>query len=354
MVYLARKTIAGKPYYYLVKSLKVDGQVHKIQRYLGSKEPTSNDLKRLEQAHTSWFESKAVEIKARISARKFSSIYLEPATIEAFERIHYRHLAARRLLSANEVINSRQHFKVSHFQNTLTLAGVELTRSQLKEILMDEVLPSHITLNQVKVLMNLEELFDTIQQARGPLDLTKILRYHRILSHGVMQNEGELRQEAAVLQGSSFVPVPSVLLKDELENILASQLQRGPEIHPFESICEFHHRWGQLHPFSSGNGLLGRELFNHQLGSSGFPPMLFPSNKECYLGALRAADGLDMRSFITHFAKDYITNHQQLLGQEGGLERAVRARQGQSRLELFNSGPSMTSPPLVLTSSSKR
>ncbi len=353
MVYLARKTISGKPYYYLVKSLKVDGQVHKVQRYLGSKEPSSHDLKRLEQVHASWFEAKAVDTKARISAGKFTSNTLKPETIEAIEQIHYRHLAARRLLSANEVIRSRQHFKVSHFQNTLSLAGIELTRGQLKDILMDEVLPTHITLNQVKLLMNIEELFDVLHRTRGPVDLTRLKRYHAILARGVWPNEGELRQESAVLQGSSFVPVPSVLLKDELENLIGSMDQDNQKAHPFESICLFHHRWGQLHPFSSGNGLLGRELFNHQLDSSGYPPFLFPANRERYLGALRAADGDDIGSFISRFAQDYITNHQQLFGAEGGLEKAVRARQGQSRLELFNSGPAISSPPLVSNYPSK-
>ena len=126
MVYLARKTIAGKRYFYLVKSLKVEGEVHKIQRYLGSKEPSPHDLTRLEQTHASWFEAKAVERKARVSASKYRSQYLAPDIIEALEQIHFRHLAARRLLSANELIRANQHFKVSHFQNTLSLAGVEL------------------------------------------------------------------------------------------------------------------------------------------------------------------------------------------------------------------------------------
>ena len=347
MVYLARKTIAGKRYFYLVKSLKVEGEVHKIQRYLGSKEPSPHDLTRLEQTHASWFEAKAVERKARVSASKYRSQYLAPDIIEALEQIHFRHLAARRLLSANELIRANQHFKVSHFQNTLSLAGVELTRGQLMEILMDDVLPTHITLTQVKLLMNLEELFDTLNQTRGLLDLSKILKLHTILSRGVLQDDGKIRQEAATLQGSSFVPIPSVLLKDELDNMVTSQVQHGAELHPFESICEFHHRWGQLHPFTSGNGLLGREIFNYQLGSTGFPPFLFPPNRDRYLSSLRAADANDMQFFINRFARDYIENHHQLLGHEGGFENAVRARQGQSKLDLFNSVTSLSKPSIV-------
>ncbi len=349
MVYVARKTISGKSYYYLVRSIKVDGQVHKLQRYLGANAPSPRELERLEQSHASWFEAKAVETKARVSSRSFDSAFFDIDTLESLEKARFDHRAARQLMNANEIIKARQHFKISHLQATLALAGTELTRLQLNAILLEETLPSHITLNQVKLLLNLDELFDTMVQARGPLDLSRIFRYHRILARGVFEDGGQLRGDDATLQGSSFVPVPAVLLSEEMEGLVFNSHKLKDGYHPFEAACVFHHQWGQLHPFSHGNGILGRELFNYQMEQAGYPPMVFPTERGRYIGSLQAADGQDTGSYLNRFACDYLDDHQRLLAAEGGLEKAVRVRQGQSRLDLFGTSVPSTLPASLTT-----
>lgn len=340
MVYVAQKTISGKQYYYLVKSIKVGGRVQKLQRYLGKEAPSSQDLERLERVHGSWFEAQAVKAKAKLAASKYEASRLEEEALLALEQAHYQHLSARKLLTAKEVVKAGQRFKPGYLGSTLALAGCRLEPHQIQAILLEESLPPQITLKQVKLLLNLEELNSTLATQRGGIDLTQVLKLHKALSRGLYENEGQLRTDTATLNGSSFQPLPAILLEDELQGLLASFNRPEENEHPFEAACGFHHRWGQLHPFEQGNGLLGRELFNHQLRLAGFPPCRYPADPAVYLGPLQAADSGDMTRLVNAYASFYLEHHLELLESEGGLERAVRSRRGQAHLGLFErTGP---------------
>lgn len=53
MVFIRSKTVKGRRYYYLVKSIRKAGKVRqKFLQYLGSREPSDDEVRRLVKKHT--------------------------------------------------------------------------------------------------------------------------------------------------------------------------------------------------------------------------------------------------------------------------------------------------------------
>ena len=87
MVYLTPKTTRGQQYWYLVKSFKFNGRVEKVQHYLGSEEPSEQELERLKAIHGPELELAAAERMAKASAEMFRTPYPDTNALKGLERL---------------------------------------------------------------------------------------------------------------------------------------------------------------------------------------------------------------------------------------------------------------------------
>jgi Fic/DOC family len=85
------------------------------------------------------------------------------------------------------------------------------------------------------------------------------------------------------------VSLPAAIPAD-LDSWTAST-KRG-DTHPVVHAA-VHHAWFErIHPFTDGNGRVGRLILNFMLGQAGYPPaVILASQRPRYLQALRTADG---------------------------------------------------------------
>ncbi|MGE4489961.1 MAG: Fic family protein [Kiritimatiellales bacterium] len=86
-----------------------------------------------------------------------------------------------------------------------------------------------------------------------------LLDAHRILMFGLIDRPGEFRPGTVGIQGNSGILhiAPPAHLVPELMEALFAHL-RTEEIHPLLNSCIFHYEFEFIHPFSDGNGRLGR------------------------------------------------------------------------------------------------
>lgn len=100
-----------------------------------------------------------------------------------------------------------------------------------------------------------------------------ILSLHRLVMQKIDPRAGELRQVQVYIRGANITPPPP----DEVPDHLAQWLQwingeEGARYEPLIRVAIAHHGFEYMHPFTDGNGRVGRLLLNLMLMQAGYPP----------------------------------------------------------------------------------
>jgi Fic family protein len=125
------------------------------------------------------------------------------------------------------------------------------------------------------------------------------------------------------------------MIEDELSKIIKEyyeKIELGR--HPFEQAVLFHHNFELIHPFTDGNGRVGRELFNFMLLRSGYPKMLFlGKDREHYIEALRDGDKRVCEEMMSKFVDLILVQREKILLEN--LQKVAKPpkKTGQLRLE---------------------
>ena len=331
MVYLTRKTTRGQHYYYLVKSFKYDGRVEKVQQYLGSDEPNEPELEQLKQKHTIDLELAAIERMAIMSSETYRTPYLEKSALLGLERMRFLNRALHRLESPEERTRENMKSSVLNINGNMSLSSSPLSIDNVEAIFEQDRAPTGVPLSKVLEALALRRLHDEIPDRIARLDKKSILRLHQDLFEGTGKG-GVLRQDSTSLPGSAFMPPPPILIEDELEGLLQWWHDPSP-LHPFERAILFHHRFQQVRPFESGNGLVGRLILDGMLVRFGLSTTRWQKeDRSIYLSGLVAGDRGDRTKLIEIFWKAYKKQHRPSV--EGGKD-SMRLSPRQSQLEAF-------------------
>ncbi len=331
MVYLTKKTTRGQQYYYLVKSFKYDGRVEKVQRYLGSEEPNESELEQLKQKHTIELELAAIERMALMSSETYRTPYLKKDEILGMERMRFLNRALHRIQDPQERAERGSLNSVLTISGNMALSSNPLPIDSIEAIFEQDRAPSGVPLSKVLEALALRRLHDDISERVARIDKKNILRLHQDLFEGTGKG-GILREDSASLPGSAFMPPPAVLVEDELEGLLQWWHDPSP-LHPFERAVLFHHRFQQVRPFESGNGLVGRLILDGMLMRAGLSPTKWKKeDRSAYLSGLVAGDRGDRTKLIETFWKTYHEQHRPTVDGDRG---ALRILPQQSQLEAF-------------------
>ena len=88
--------------------------------------------------------------------------------------------------------------------------------------------------------------------------------------------------------------------------LLWKKTQQKEKLHPFILAIVFHNRFERIHPFSDGNGRVGRLLFVWMSLKSGYGVILFKNkNHRSYFSALDQADNDRPRKLFRHCVRAY-------------------------------------------------
>jgi len=122
----------------------------------------------------------------------------------------------------------------------------------------------------------------------GVIDEALILRLHAILMNGVRDDAGSYRSHAVRIVGAN-VPTANYLRVPDLMGALLKDAQKG-NADPIQYAAAFHSAFEQIHPFSDGNGRVGRLLLHAMLVAVNYPPAVIrPGRRRVYHRALNVA-----------------------------------------------------------------
>ncbi len=330
---------SGRPQYYLVKDVRVKGKKRKAKKYLGVKQPTFDQLEKYRIIYAPEMEMKVAKKKAELSSSFYSSDYLTKGNIKLLEELHYTWIAVLDLLSTNEKEAYDRDFEITYIHGTTFLEGNTISLNEAKDLLRYDMTPMDKTLREINEVQNFKKVVQYRNKYRGKVSLDFIKNLHSLIMHNIdIDSAGSFRRADDVgIEGYDHFLCPAMMIEEELQKAIDKfYLGLDDGKHPFELAIFFHHQFEVIHPFSDGNGRVGREVLNYTLMRNKFPKLLFlGKDRGEYITALKCGDEMKYSLMVQTFYEIIMAQRYKILKENlKNLSKPIK-KKGQLRLPDF-------------------
>ena len=186
--------------------------------------------------------------------------------------------------------------------------GSTLTEDETAAVIFDNVsLPDKSLVEQMEAKNHqtaLKFLFDYLRQD-GVINEDLILKLHSILMNSIRDDAGVWRTHSVRIVGAN-IPTANYLKVPELMLGLAKDINEDKK-DIISHIANIHARFEQIHPFSDGNGRIGRLLLCAMLLQKNYPPAIINQQKRRqYMAYLNKAQQTGDASLLQDFLCDAV------------------------------------------------
>lgn len=331
---------SGRPKYYLVRDVKVGKSRSKVRKYLGAEPPAPSDVERYRRQFGAHLELQAARRKAQYSAAEFRSEFLDAEAVFAAERVRMLYAAMLGLLTASEVDVYERDFEVSYIHGTTAIEGNTLTLSQAQDLLTNEITPKGKSLREINEVQNFKKVVRYRNSYRAKVTLEFIRNIHALVMDNIdLESAGQFRRRDDIgIEGCPIPVTAAKLIETELRGLVNrfyERVDRG--YHPFEESVLFHYHFEMIHPFTDGNGRVGRELLNFMLARARYPRLLFlGKDRPTYIGALKLGNAKHYGPMVLDFLDLLLSQRLAVLERGiGEIAPLRRKKTGQLRLTDF-------------------
>jgi len=208
-----------------------------------------------------------------------------------------------------------EQFILSLTYNTNRIEGSTLTEDETaavifrNETIANKNLIEHIEAKNHQTAIKF--LFPYLKKAK--INENLILKLHSLLMNGIIDNAGRYRQHGVRIVGSN-VPTAHYLKVQELMITLVKDINKK-QTDIIEHATVIHSRFEQIHPFSDGNGRIGRLILVAMLLLNDLPPAVIKvKEKRLYLSYLRKSQLNNDFASLDDFICDAILNGFKIIG----------------------------------------
>ncbi|MBI4457925.1 Fic family protein [Candidatus Uhrbacteria bacterium] len=163
--------------------------------------------------------------------------------------------------------------KLTYHSNRIE--GSTLTEPDTAAILFDNVaLPDKTMSEQLEAKNHqsaLNYLFDYVRNEEK-LDEVFVLKLHGILMNGVRPDAGSYRRHAVRIVGANVPTANYLRVPDLIPEVMKEITKKQHEGDIIHVSAITHARFEQIHPFSDGNGRVGRLLMNAMMLAANYAP----------------------------------------------------------------------------------
>jgi Fic family protein len=175
---------------------------------------------------------------------------------------------------------------------TNAIEGNSITWKDAEQILFDEITPGGKPISDVSETIQHERVFRGLTQRRKhEITLETVQELHEGVFRWILPDAGQWRRNNVRIRGARFSPPRYEKLLSELKNWIEKYREKdisGEDV--FETAAWMHYEFERIHPFSDGNGRVGRLLLNLHFMRRNWPPVhVIPFQRDAYLYALNAA-----------------------------------------------------------------
>ena len=182
--------------------------------------------------------------------------------------------------------------------HSTAIEGNTLTQGEVKSILIDGYIPRAMNLRELNEVINYKSFMQYIRDNLTdlpPLSLERIKKIHFLLCQNAIDGvAGTFKTIPNMIIGASFTPTQPYMVITELQEWilnLEAQLESQVKEGIIEAICRQHIAFERIHPFSDGNGRVGRALMVYICLQKGIAPIVVTKeDKAEYISYLNTED----------------------------------------------------------------
>ena len=294
-------------------------KLQRIQKYSGkTQEELARDLGVSFPTLNSWINGKSQPRSKAVE--KINSLYYETfgdTTIgvhELDEKIEKLKKLQKQFSDPFSTLMSKKgiydDFLLSLTYHTNSIEGSTFNEPDVKAVLFDDVTIPNKSVREHQEVKNhqgaLGFVMRWIRDNNNVIDVEFIKHIHQILMNGIMDNAGEYRNHSVRIAGVS-VPTSNHLSIDKhmSEYIDTFNQFQKKSLAQVKQIAQTHARFEQIHPFSDGNGRVGRLLmlilaFKYNMA----PVLIKKERKQAYYTYLEEAQVKSNTIPLTSFILD--------------------------------------------------
>ena len=189
--------------------------------------------------------------------------------------------------------------------HSTAIEGNTLTQGETKSILIDGYVPRAMNLRELNEVINYKSFMQFIRDNLDdlpPLSLELIKKIHFLLCQNAIEGvAGSFKTIPNMIIGASFTPTQPYMVITELQEWtlnLEAQLDGANKEGIIEGISRQHIAFERIHPFSDGNGRVGRALMVYTCLQRGIAPIVVTKeNKAEYISYLNTEDVEGLTNF---------------------------------------------------------
>jgi len=183
---------------------------------------------------------------------------------------------------------------------TNAIEGNTLTWRDVQRLILDDKSVGNRPIRDVMETLQHQDAFRGLLVRSGkPISLSTVLELHEQVFRGVKPDAGLWRRVNVRIVGSKSTPPRMEKVLPLMEEWVSEYQRRdvvGESV--FFVAAWMHHRFESIHPFSDGNGRVGRLLLNLHFIKHSWPPVhILPAARDDYLKCLREAESGDLSGF---------------------------------------------------------
>lgn len=208
-----------------------------------------------------------------------------------------------RPLSAGELRQLREYYRIGLTWSSNALEGNSLTETETKVVIEDGITIGGKPLRDHYEATGHSEAYELLHRLAGGTTIGEadILNLHRLFYHRIdEQNAGRYRKVRIIVTGADTAFPPPSRIKTLMKRFVGGIPALHELYHPVEVAALLHARLVNIHPFVDGNGRTARLLMNLSLMQTGYPITVIPPILRAeYLDAVKAGNREDFAPFIT-------------------------------------------------------
>lgn len=200
--------------------------------------------------------------------------------------------------------------------HTNSIEGSTLNEPEVKAVIFDNATIVGKTVTEHQEAKNhqaaLGYLFRITGEEKRNIVEDDIKKLHTILMNGILANAGQYRDHPVRIVGSKVVTANYLKVPILMHNFI-DELNKNPQ-DIIAHIAATHAHFEQIHPFSDGNGRIGRLLMHFIALRNNLPPVLIKREKKlAYYSYLQRAQTENNVAFLQSFISDGVLDSYALL-----------------------------------------